>query len=50
LSFLHRINEGREFHRQGFDSLRDTVRPGAALKSFDVYFDFVESIFGVISF
>jgi predicted nucleotidyltransferase component of viral defense system len=50
LSFLRRIHEGREFHRQGFDSLRDTVRPGAVLKAFDVYFDFVESIFGAVSF
>ena len=50
LYFLQMIHEYREFHRQGFESLKDTVRPGTILDPFDFYFDFIVTNFGSISF
>ena len=41
LEFLHKIKEYRDFHREGFVSLRDTVHPDVDLKDFDFYFDYV---------
>jgi len=39
--FIMKIKDYREFHRQGFDSLKDTVRPGKEIREFDFYFDYV---------
>jgi predicted nucleotidyltransferase component of viral defense system len=41
LSLLARIPSYKEHHRLDFDKLRDTVRPGFELLSFDAYFDSV---------
>lgn len=41
---LSRIAFYRELHAQGFQAVRDTVRPGIELLVFDAYFDFVVSI------
>ena len=41
LYFIGKINEFREYHRQGFVTVKDTVRPDIDLKDFDFYFDFV---------
>ncbi len=41
LSLIGQICEFRDFHQQGFPSLRETVLPGRRLESFDFYFDFV---------
>jgi hypothetical protein len=41
LSLLGYIGKYREFHQMDFQAVRDTVRPGVALKEFDFYFDFV---------
>ena len=38
---LSRIVETREYHREDFQSVRDTVLPGVELLTFDDYFDFV---------
>ena len=40
LSFLHQLGAEREFHRQGFSSMRDTVSPNVKLEAFDFYFDY----------
>ncbi|MEW6684531.1 MAG: nucleotidyl transferase AbiEii/AbiGii toxin family protein [Nitrospirota bacterium] len=41
LQFLKNLENEREFHRQGFDAVRDTVNAGANLQPFDFYFDYV---------
>jgi predicted nucleotidyltransferase component of viral defense system len=41
LELLLKITEQREFHRQGWDALRDTVDPAVRLRRFDFYFDYV---------
>jgi len=41
LSLIGRIAENREFHRLGFASVQDTVKPGVHLQSYDYYFDFL---------
>lgn len=41
LELIPRILEHREYHRQGFASLRDTVRRTTELREFDFYFDYV---------
>ncbi len=41
LELLLRIDELREFHRQGWDALKDTVAPAVRLRDFDFYFDYV---------
>jgi predicted nucleotidyltransferase component of viral defense system len=41
LSFLRHLGAGREFHRQGFSAMRDTVSPSVKLETFDFYFDYV---------
>lgn len=40
LGFLGKISSQREFHRQDFPSVVDTVKPGVKLGKFDEYFDF----------
>ena len=44
LSLLSSVAEFREFHRENFSSVKDTVEPGVVLKEFDFYFDFVLSV------
>lgn len=41
LELLSALNEQREFHRQGWDALKDTVAPRVRLRDFDFYFDYV---------
>ena len=41
LSLIGGIAESREFHRQDFVAVKDTVRPNLALEPFDFYFDYV---------
>jgi predicted nucleotidyltransferase component of viral defense system len=41
LSFLSNVKGYREFHRQDFVSLKDTVSSAIQLKEFDYYFDYV---------
>ncbi len=41
IELLLKIDELREFHRQGWDALRDTVDPTVRLHDFDFYFDYV---------
>lgn len=38
---LKLVQNYREFHRENFLAVKDTVKPGALLKDFDFYFDFV---------
>jgi predicted nucleotidyltransferase component of viral defense system len=40
LKLIGEIGNYREFHRQDFDSVKDTVKPGIKLKDFDYYFDY----------
>ena len=46
LALLNNIEKFRDFHREGFDSLKDTVNPDIELKDFDFYFDYVVSEVG----
>lgn len=41
LELLLGIDEQRNFHRQGWDALKDTVDPAVRLHDFDFYFDYV---------
>ena len=41
LALLSRLSESRDFHKQGFDALRDTVPPDTEVLDFDFYFDFL---------
>ncbi|KKM20250.1 hypothetical protein LCGC14_1647350 [marine sediment metagenome] len=41
IELIFRIPNYREYHREDFDSVRDTVRPQHELADFDFYFDFV---------
>jgi len=43
LTLIERIRDFREYHRQGFEAVRDTVYRGVDLKDFDFYFDYVVS-------
>jgi predicted nucleotidyltransferase component of viral defense system len=40
LKLLGKMEEYRDLHTSDFDSVRNTVPPGANLKNFDFYFDF----------
>ncbi len=44
LDLLKLLDRYREFHRDDFAAVRDTVKPGVTLREFDFYFDFVISI------
>ncbi|MEE9296987.1 MAG: nucleotidyl transferase AbiEii/AbiGii toxin family protein [Phycisphaerae bacterium] len=44
LKLLRDIESDREFHRQDWDAVRDTVDPGIVLRDFDFYFDFVRGL------
>lgn len=41
LALLGRLEAYRDFHAQGYASLKDTIRPNVPLRDFDFYFDFV---------
>jgi len=49
LSYIPRIEEQREFHRQSWDSVKDTVDPNELLKEFDFYFDHTLNLFKHLS-
>ena len=44
LELLTALDEQREFHRQGWDALKDTVDPRVRLRDFDFYFDYVLNV------
>ena len=44
LTWLGNLEKYREFHRQGFPAVRDTMDPAYPLEEFDYYFDFVKSL------
>lgn len=41
LVLLGKIRQTREFHAQGYEAVRATMKPGVEVKPFDDYFDFV---------
>jgi len=41
LSLMKKIRDYKEFHRQDFSSVENTVKPHVSLKEFDFYFDYV---------
>lgn len=41
LRLLEDVEQEREFHRENWDALRDTVAPQVQLRDFEFYFDFV---------
>ena len=41
LDLIGRVVDYREYHRENFASVADTVRPGFVLKDFDYYFNYV---------
>ena len=43
LDYVDKVSEYREFHRQDFVALKDTVKPGFELRDFDYYFEYVLS-------
>ncbi|MCU0895943.1 MAG: nucleotidyl transferase AbiEii/AbiGii toxin family protein [Burkholderiales bacterium] len=50
LAFLKRLEQQRDYHRDSFRAVRDTVRPEFPLsESFDVYFDYVLGLAGRLS-
>lgn len=44
LTLLGNIESQREFHRVGFPSVQDTLKPGFDIKDFDFYFNFTLQI------
>jgi len=40
LELIGKIDNYKEFHRQDFDAVKDTVKAGIKLKDFDFYFDY----------
>jgi len=44
LFLLEKLSDDREFHREGFDSVRDTISSKYVLEPYDHYFDYVLSI------
>lgn len=43
LEFIGRIRDTRDYHKQEFEAVKDTVYRGTELKEFDFYFDYVVS-------
>lgn len=41
LRLLGEMGEFRDYHREDFSAVQDTVKPGVTLKDFDFYFDYV---------
>jgi hypothetical protein len=50
IEWLKRIHLYKEYHREGYLSLKDTLKSGTDLKSFDFYFDYVVEKFGSLRF
>lgn len=44
LEWLADIEKERDFHKEGFASVQDTIAPGFKLESFDFYFDYVVAL------
>jgi len=44
LSYVHEVNNQREFHKQDWDSVKDTVKGGMDLQEYYFYFDYVIDI------
>ena len=40
IDLLLTLENEREFHRQAWDAVRDTVDPSIRLRSYDYYFDY----------
>jgi len=41
LGLIGKIRDSREYHREGFEAVKDTVYRGTNLEEFDFYFDYV---------
>ncbi len=41
LPLLGKIGQTRDFHAQGYEAVKASMKPGVEVKPFDVYFDFV---------
>ena len=48
MDFLNKLEEQREFHRQGYNALRQTIAINQSLQDFDFYFDFVLKVVDII--
>lgn len=48
LELLGKIKDYKEFHRQDFEAVKDTVKAGIKLKDFDFYFDYAIRICNVL--
>jgi len=48
LELIGKIYNYKEFHRQDFDAVKDTVKAGIKLKDFDFYFDYIIRICNVL--
>ena len=48
LGLIRKVASQREFHRQDYPSLKDTVKDGVDLKPFDYYFDYVVALLNSI--
>lgn len=44
LTLLDNIGNMRDFHAQGYEAVRATMKPGVEVKPFDEYFDFVVEV------
>ena len=44
LASLRQLETDRDFHRQGWDAVRDTVDPRVRLRDFDFYFEYVHGL------
>ncbi len=43
LQFIGLVSEYRDYHREGFESVKHVLKPGELIESFDYYFDYVLS-------
>ncbi|MES2397365.1 MAG: nucleotidyl transferase AbiEii/AbiGii toxin family protein [Bacteroidota bacterium] len=50
LNYINLLKDQREFHRQGWESVINTVNPKEKLKNFDFYFDYVITLFDHLSY
>ena len=44
IRFLNNIKQDRDFHKGNYLALRDTLKLGVKLETFDYYFDYVEEL------
>lgn len=49
VELLRKMHQERDHHRQGWDSVKDTVAPSVRLREYDFYFDFVVDVCGEIA-